>query len=67
MAKVGILIEKWMIKVFKKHLDKQGFTFEKHKGPGKHITTLIVNTDSPLVLHKMIVDANNECVRSKMH
>lgn len=63
MQKVGIAIEQWKLKVFKRNLENGNFSFTQ--GPGLTNDTLFLTVeieDSQMNdLRKIVVDSQKEC------
>jgi len=64
--KVGIVLDKWKLKIFKKNLDKHGYVYEQSKGPHRTIM-LSVETDDIDKLTPIIKQMNDEAARLKRH
>lgn len=67
MKKIGIAIDRWKLKIFKKHLKEAGFQFEINPGISPGTLLLTVETDDIAHLHSTVQATNNYCVRQKMH
>jgi len=67
MKKAGIMLDSWKLKIFKKHLDKAGYTYKKHPGLTANTVTLKVETDDLQRLQTVLQDAQGECLRLKMN
>ena len=52
--RVGIVIERWKLAIFKKALDRGGFEFEKLPGVIKGTYTLTVETDKVAELQSIV-------------
>jgi len=66
MKKVGITIDNWKLKIFKKYLKEAGYEFEQHPGLTQFIMLLTVKTDDINKLGKVVKKANDAAARSKM-
>ena len=62
--KVGIVIDAWKLSIFRRHLQRDGFEFEKH-GAGKTIYTLSVITSDPEALAETVKRAQAEAHRMR--
>lgn len=65
--KAAIALDKWKLPIFKKHLDKAGFKYTKHPGLTKDSVTLTVKTESISRLKPVVIAANSEAARTKVH
>lgn len=65
--KVGIALDPWKLEIFKKNLDKEGYTYEVFEG--EELTTIKVEVaDGKLFkTQELIKKMNNEAKRSKKH
>ncbi len=46
MLKAAVVIDAWKLSIFKNILDDAGFEYTEHKGPGKKLITLQVQTET---------------------
>lgn len=67
MIKVAVMIDRWKLEIFKKHLDKAGFKYKKHPGLTHDTINLKVDAETIEELHPIILAANQEAARSKMN
>lgn len=51
----------------KKQLTKAGFEYKLNKGPTENTRTMLVETDNPTKLAKLIKKANHEAAKTRMH
>lgn len=65
--KAGVVLEKWKLPIFKKHLDKAGFEYEERPGLLENCVTLHVQFDDVSELTPIIKAANLAAARSKMN
>lgn len=63
--KIGIAIDDWKLAVFTKHLERAGYVTSLHPGVSEKTLTLIVKTEDPIKLQKVVSQANDECRKSK--
>lgn len=63
--KVGIAIDSWKLKIFKRRLDLAGFPFKKNPGVTDDTLLLTVDTDDPARLGKLVLEANKEARAKK--
>lgn len=65
MKTAAVVIDDWKLIIFKKHLDKAGFTYTEHNGPTPGCITLSVKTETAEKLQPVVQDAYNDAARSK--
>lgn len=65
MKNAGVVIDKWKLPIFKKHLDRAGFKFTEQSGPIKGMLTLNVQYEWVSALKPVIEAANEECAKVK--
>lgn len=65
--RVGIALNDWKAKVFKKRLTEAGFAYTEEPGLAEGLLTLGVVTDEVEKLAEVVAAANAECARSRMH
>lgn len=63
--KAGIVIDKWKLPIFSKHLVADGFKYEERGQLVEGTIALIVETTSPEALKPTVVKAQVECARTK--
>jgi hypothetical protein len=61
MKVVGIVIDKWKLPVFKRHLETAGFPFTEHPGVTTDTLLLKVETNFVATLQPVIEAAQREC------
>lgn len=57
----GVVIDKWKLPIFKKHLDGEGYVYTEHPGITKDTLTLKVEFEKVKPLHRLIETANKAC------
>lgn len=67
MKKIGIAIDKWKLKIFKKHLGNAGYEFKKKPGITPDTLCLMIKADTEQEIASIAQAANNECARSKLN
>ena len=60
MKTAAIAIDDWKLEIFKKHLDKAGYAYEKCKGLTENMLILSVKTKSIAKLKPIVEAANKE-------
>ncbi len=63
--RAGIIIDDWKLAIFRKRLTEAGYHYTDGGAPQPNITKLVVVTDDPLALQKVIEAATAECARMK--
>lgn len=66
MITVGIAIDDWKLKIFKKRLDENEYKYTEHDGP-KHTLILKVETESAAKLQLLVESVNAEAAKSRSH
>ena len=69
MAKkvVGIAVDNWKLKIFKRDLGNAGYEFTDHGELTEGATLLKIETSDVKKLEKVVTKANSRALRSKMH
>lgn len=62
----AVVIDKWKLAIFKKHLDAGGFTYEEGPGITADTLSLKVTTPDAMTLLPFMEAAQSECKRKKM-
>ncbi|MCH9712762.1 MAG: hypothetical protein K0U20_09080 [Proteobacteria bacterium] len=65
MLKAAVVIDAWKLSIFKNILDDAGFEYTEHKGPGKKLITLQVQTETAEKLKPHVIKATNIANRRK--
>lgn len=65
MKTAGVAIEKWKLPIFKKHLDKAGYSFTEHPGVTSDTLLLRVKYEWVAKLQPIIEAALKECAKEK--
>lgn len=63
----GLVIDNWKVKIFRKHLDKAGFSYKEAGHLTEEQLVIHVDVDDPDKLVPIVVAAEEECRRSKMN
>lgn len=58
--KAAIVIDKWKLSIFAKHLRKAGYEFGKEPGLTPNMLILVVETNDQHALHEVVKAANHE-------
>lgn len=61
MKTVGIAIDDWKLPVFKRHLDRAGYSYTEHTGLTKNTLLLKVKTEFVSDLQPIVEAAQKEC------
>lgn len=61
MKTVGIAIDDWKLPVFKRHLDRAGYSYTEHPGLTKDMLFLKVKAEFVSDLQPIIEAAQKEC------
>lgn len=64
--KIGITIDPWKFKIFKKNLNGAGYVFTA-RVLNDSVEVLTVETDNPDALAIVVQKSQNECARSRLH
>ena len=67
MKRAAIAIDTWKLPIFKKHLDKAGYTFTEHDGLIRGTLTLHVDYEWVAALKPVVEAANEECAKGKQN
>lgn len=67
MKIAGVMIDKWKLAIFKKHLDKAGLTYTEGAGVTKDTLLLKVEYEWLADVKPVIEAATVECNKCKMH
>lgn len=65
MKTTGIVIDDWKLEIFKKHLDKAGYTYEQSQGLTEDTLILSVKTKSIAKLQPVVKAANTAAAKEK--
>ena len=67
MKRIGIAIDKWKLKIFKKVLNEGGYKFEQNPGLTKNMLILSVEVEDNEVnkIADIVAVANNRVAKSK--
>lgn len=67
IKRIGIVIDKWKLSIFKKVLNEAEYTFTQKPGPSKNTITLYIETPENEVnkLNTVVLVANNRAAKSK--
>lgn len=64
---IGIAIDKWKLPIFKRNLDRAGFTFTEHPGLTPDMLLLKVVTNNRLSITRCVESAQTECRKKRSH
>lgn len=64
MKTAAVILDKWKLPIFKKHLDGAGYTYTEHPGVTDDTLTLRVSFEWVAALQPIIQAANDECART---
>ena len=62
-----IAIDSWKLKIFEKRLNDANFMWEVSHGVAKDMLFIKLKTNRIVELAHVVMAANNECKRSKLH
>lgn len=65
MKVAGIAIDRWKLPIFKKHLEKAGYSLTEHLGVTPDTMLLKVETESVAALQVVVQEANAEAAKRK--
>lgn len=63
--KAGIVIDKWKLPIFSRHLKEAGFAYEEVGSLTSDSLTLVVVTDNAQALGQTVLAANKEAAQTK--
>lgn len=63
--KAEVVLDDWKLPIFKKHLDKAGYTYEQFSGPTQGCITLSVETEFISTLQPVIEKCQTESAKRK--
>ncbi|MGJ7500118.1 hypothetical protein ACSFBF_07135 [Variovorax sp. ZT5P49] len=63
--KAAIVIDRWKLPIFTRHLKEAGFSYEEHGAAAPETLLLTVITDEPAKLQRAVVAATVECKNMK--
>lgn len=64
MKRAGVVIERWKLAIFKRHLDEAGFEYAERDGFTAETMVLVVMTPTVSVLQPVLEAAQKECKAS---
>ena len=64
--KIGITLNDWKVKIFKKRLKAAGFEFKLGKGFSDNTRSLVVDTDEIEKLKTVIAESNAAAAKSRV-
>ena len=67
MKKAAVIIDKWKLAIFKRHLEKAGYTYTELAGVTNDTLTLQVHYEWVVNLKPVIEAANRECSNAKLN
>jgi len=64
--KIGVVIDKWKLSIFRKRFHESGVKFSEHKGLTDDTLLLRISCEFMADVQHVIEQANNECRKEKM-
>jgi hypothetical protein len=61
----GIAVDNWKLPVFERHLELAGLSIESRTGLADDSTLLLVPTNDPIGLQRIVAKAQRECKLSR--
>ena len=67
MIKIGIAIDPWKLKIFKKVFDEAGYTYDVKEGASMTVLRVDIEAEDTSKLQPIVAKANNIAKNSKKH